>query len=941
MRDRLFKLLTVFIFTVSIYNAKAQQANPNNKGSVKGVLQDTVHNYSVKSATVSVYRADSTLLNYQLSNNYGEFVFGNLPLNNNYYIEVSHIGYNLFRKAFTLTSAQSAIDLKSLILKPAEITLSEVQITIPPIQMNGDTLEFNASAFKLDTNAVVEDLLRKIPNVTLWGDGQITVNGREVKSLLVNGKEFFGGDFKMATQNIPKNAVEKIQVYNVQKNEQNPLDSTLTVNVKLKKGKERAQFGKIGGGYGTTGRFELDGNMNLSRPKLQFGVIVASNNVNKIANNIRTLTANSTFKNNGINIDYQPDFRAAGINRTNTTGATFSYNFIEKPTYQDRKVLTANYFFQNRNNDVISNTETTTSIGTDSKVFDKTASNSSTLNNNHKFDSQFEYGSQTSQLTISQNLDVSSGESTSQTFRSAANQNNVQTSTNTSLGRNNFNNKNFTLNGSYNYNNYLSNTQKIRSFNTRYSLAVSETENERTDLTEFRSFIDATTNRDFNRKYNTNSSNITQQLSIELPQLKRVFFSNKRLADFDFKIGNEFRISNSKDNSDVGDFSGLTGGYNGNAYLSNNLRTNTISETPAFALTKSFNKSLSNRFNTSLSFELAAKQRFTYQDNRSDKSFQNISRSYSNFVPTASISYYKNQYGEYNNQVSLSLISDVRIPTIDQLVPLIDSTNVYRLQKGNINLREANTKNIYLSFYHTDQRGKNTFNYSVNTSVSFTQNAFTDSLFIDKQNRRTIYQVNADGYRSLSLSGDIKKALKFKTSELKINIGGSATFAKTPGYVNSQFSFSNNQNTNTYLNFNYTYKDKLAFETRANFAQSKQSSFNINYNGITLTTGFSASYNVTKKLTLNSNISLNNNKSSNSTSVNYNIWNSSITYRFLKGNNAELKLTALDLLRQNNSIINTGNANSFTFGTRNVLQQYFMATFSYYPRVFGKSAGAK
>ncbi len=324
---QLQQLLTVFIFTVCIiYNVKAQQANPNNIGTVKGVLKDTLHNYTVKSATVSVYRSDSTLLNYQLSNNYGEFNFRNLPLNNKYYIEVSHISYQLLRQNFEITSTQKAIDLKTLILKSREVALKEVEVRIPPIQMNGDTLEFNASAFKLDSNAVVEDLLRKIPNVTLWGDGQITVNGREVKSLLVNGKEFFGGDFKMATQNISKNAVQKIQVYNTQLDKSNPLDSTLTVNLKLKKGKDTGHFGKVGGGYGTSERFDAEGNVNRFSPKLQLGIIGASNNTNKIAGNIRTLTSNSTFKSTGINVEYQPDFSASGINRTNTGGATFSYN---------------------------------------------------------------------------------------------------------------------------------------------------------------------------------------------------------------------------------------------------------------------------------------------------------------------------------------------------------------------------------------------------------------------------------------------------------------------------------------------------------------------------------------------------------------------------------------------------------------------------------------
>ena len=93
---------------------------------------------------------------------------------------------------------------------------------------------------------------------------------------------------------------------------------------------------------------------------------------------------------------------------------------------------------------------------------------------------------------------------------------------------------------------------------------------------------------------------------------------------------------------------------------------------------------------------------------------------------------------------------------------------------------------------------------------------------------------------------------------------------------------------------------------------------------------------MTKKFTLSSNISFNSSKSNSAASINFAIWNASAVYRFLKGNNAEFKFSAMDLLHQNTNIINYGGANSFTLGTQNVLQQYFMATFSYYPRQFGK-----
>ncbi|MBP8067687.1 MAG: carboxypeptidase regulatory-like domain-containing protein, partial [Pedobacter sp.] len=367
MRNLLFPLLLIFVLTV--FQAKAQQANPTHIGTVKGILRDTAHNYTLKSATVSLFKGDSTLINYQLSNNYGEFSFKNLPLHTKMYVEVSHITYQLYRQEFTLIDGK-ALDLKTLILSPRNISLKEVEIKVPPISMNGDTLEFNAAAFKLDSNAVVEDLLRKIPNITLWGDGQITVNGREVKSLLVNGKEFFGGDFKMATQNIAKNALEKVQVY-ATRNESNPLDSTLTVNLKLKKGKNTGHFGKIGAGYGTSEKYEIDGNINLFTPKMQLGIIGASNNINKTATNIRTLTANSTFKGVGTNAEYQSDFRQTGINQSNVSGASFTYNFIEKPDWQKKSTLNANYFVQNKNLENLNDTETITSVNANNSIIDR------------------------------------------------------------------------------------------------------------------------------------------------------------------------------------------------------------------------------------------------------------------------------------------------------------------------------------------------------------------------------------------------------------------------------------------------------------------------------------------------------------------------------------------------------------------------------------------
>jgi hypothetical protein len=129
----------------------------------------------------------------------------------------------------------------------------------------------------------------------------------------------------MATQNIPKGAIDKIQVYQEQQNINNPIDSTTAINIKLKKNKNFGNFGKIASGYGTHKRYQVDANINYLNPQTQLGIVGASNNVNNIAEDASTLMRNSTYKGIGASIEYQPDFRTQGINQPNSAGFIFQY----------------------------------------------------------------------------------------------------------------------------------------------------------------------------------------------------------------------------------------------------------------------------------------------------------------------------------------------------------------------------------------------------------------------------------------------------------------------------------------------------------------------------------------------------------------------------------------------------------------------------------------
>ncbi|MFP5079062.1 outer membrane beta-barrel protein [Pedobacter sp. JCM 36344] len=938
MRQSLSVAIAVILAVASLCTS-AQQKKTVGLGAVKGEIRDTTNNYILKSATISIFQAkDSILLGYRITNNYGEFELTNLPINMQLKMEVSHVGYQSLHKSFLLTRDKPVIDFQSLIITPSDITLSDVTISVSPITVNGDTLEFNASAFKLDSNATAEDMLRAVPNITLWGDGTVTVNGAEIKSLKVNGKLFFGGNFEIALQNIPKNALQKIQVYKSQQSNDNPLDSTLEMNLKLKKGKDVGYFGKLSAGYGTNNRFETDLNLNIFSPKMQVAIVGASNNLNKTPRDIETIMSNSTFKGVGTRMDYQPDFRQSGVNRSNTTGTSFTYDFIEKPDSYKRNTLKAAYFLQNRNRDYQSELLNTTTLNVNNRVLERNATTSLTESTDQRFNSSYDLIKNQHNLRLSQYFNHDVGGNENRVYRTAENEERALTSINNTMASETFDNDRFGLSAEYRKSSTSGKRKELMgNFRANYQLDGYDRHSQRLNITEFMSFLDPLSNQKFNRKYNANTQGLNQQLDLELSNLAQTLFGGKPLG-VDLSVFNKLSLNTNKEQQRVQDLDTLTTSYDLNNYLTNKLKVNVSEEVPGIGFSKSISNSLTNRYSKYTNINITLKQAFIGFKSSSAKAFQTLSRTYTRFVPDADLTYSNYQYGESDRYYSVSYNTKITIPTIEQLAPLTDSTNLYYLQRGNIYLKESIKRSIAFSFRHEDRKETNPFSYGFQISAGQIEDNIVDSILIDQQNRRIIYRVNANGNRYLNASLNLKKALKFKTSELQFNLKSDVSTAKNPSYTNGTFAFSRNVNTNSTLDIDYTYRNTFALSTTQFFNTylSEQEAFNTRYSGKNMGTNLSSTYNLTKKLTLNTNITFNTSASLGSDAINFTIWNASVVYRFLKGNNAELKFSALDLLRQNTSVINFGTANSFTIGTQNVLRQYFMTTLSYYPRQFGK-----
>lgn len=327
-------------------------------------------------------------------------------------------------------------------------------------------------------------------------------------------------------------------------------------------------------------------------------------------------------------------------------------------------------------------------------------------------------------------------------------------------------------------------------------------------------------------------------------------------------------------------------------------------------------------------------------ENYSTQSFQNVSYTSSKFIPNAEMSYINSQYGDYLDMYKLKFDVKADYPTVSQLVPLIDSLNLYYIRGGNANLMPSDRKEITISWFHTSYRTKNNFNYSIELKAGLSNNYFADSIITDSFGRTSIYTVNAAGRKYLRISGKINKALKFnKINQLQLSASPSFALESSPNSVNGIWNISNSVNFMSLFNALYTYKDWLTVNFRQIFYyySSKQQVFMSSaLQNDFQETLLSVNCIVRKKLTISSDIKFNSNNSSQGQLNKFTIWNANIGYRFFSNNSLELKVSALDLLHENNAIVYYGSGNKITTGFSNVLQQYFIATVTYYPRKFGK-----
>ncbi len=274
-----FQLSTLLIFFS--FSSFAQ------KFEITGTALDSVSKKPLESATVYLEsEQDSTLIAYSITGTEGKYsVSGNTAFAKAYLI-IHYQGYKDYRKLLEISKSEQ-LKMPDVFLAPASQQLEDVIITAKkaPITVKQDTLEFNAQSFDTQPDATLEDVMKQLPGVEVSKDGKVTVNGREVSRILVNGKEFFGNDPKIALKNLPKEIIDKIQVTDSKTDEQKAAGeegdpSVSEINITIDEDKNRGFFSRLTAGAGTEERYSLNGIANYFNNDFKVSILGSGNNIN-------------------------------------------------------------------------------------------------------------------------------------------------------------------------------------------------------------------------------------------------------------------------------------------------------------------------------------------------------------------------------------------------------------------------------------------------------------------------------------------------------------------------------------------------------------------------------------------------------------------------------------------------------------------------------------
>jgi len=295
---RFYKYLIIaMVLTFYLGLGNAQSSN----WQIKGNVTDTSSSALSLASVMVLHPEDSTLVTFVQADQKGNFNIKNLK-STPYLLKISYVGFLPKNIPVTPVLGEAILDLGQIKMVEISKELFEVVIKTAkaPMTIRGDTIEYDATKFKVPQGSTVEDLLRRLPGMEVSADGTISAEGQEIRKVTVDGRKFFGGDPKSATKNLPAEGISKVQLFTEETEEKKLTGASSAppekmMNLTLKDEFKNGSFGKLIAGGGTSERAELKGNFNKFNESMQLSIIGSGNNTGR----------------NGLGWDDYQDFRGS------------------------------------------------------------------------------------------------------------------------------------------------------------------------------------------------------------------------------------------------------------------------------------------------------------------------------------------------------------------------------------------------------------------------------------------------------------------------------------------------------------------------------------------------------------------------------------------------------------------------------------------------------
>ncbi|QHT71877.1 TonB-dependent receptor [Rhodocytophaga rosea] len=914
------------------------------KGSIRGVVVDSTTKKALREAPVTLLHAkDSSLITFTITGGEGNFAFNNIP-EGNYRVLITFLGYRNISKNITLDASSPHIDLGTMEMAQTTILLNEVVIEQEraPITLKNDTLEFNATSFKTRPNTQVEELLKKMPGIEISRDGTIKAQGQEVKRVLVDGKPFFGDDPKVATRNLPAEIIDKVQLYD-QGSDQAEFsgfdDGTRekTINLTTKKDKRKGIFGQNNIGVGTSERYQARLNFNRFNNGQQLSIIGLGNNINQQGFTMQDMSSFGSGSGmsggggrggdisggeggrgggGGMMVNPGQGGGIGGGNNGNNNSITESWagGINYRDSWSKKLDVTGSYFANHSN------------IITDQKSLRQNILPDTTFINDQTNTTR----NQNTSNRLNLRLDYRPDSLTSIRFTpSLTFQNSTYTS---AIFANTYTGSNEPLNQSSTFNNSVgngvsgnSNLLFMRKFNKKgrsFSFNLNTLLNQQHTTGTTRSaneFFNAPDGQPPARNFDQRNEQQTARLNNTATFSYTEPLSLRQTLEFHYIFGR----NGSRSDKEVNNYNEVSGVYDlFNEQLSNEFN-NTFSTQRAGATLQN------KRLKYTYSFGLDIQQAGLKNDNESRNTM--LRRNFTNLLPNAMFTY---SIGR-NKNLRINYRSRINSPSVSQLQPVPDNSNPLNIRLGDPDLKPEYSNQLTATYNFFNSGNYRSLFAALN--LNQTGNKIVNAQEFSNTGTQTTRPVNENGY--YTATGFVAIGRPIRSIKANINLTTNLGYNRGISLVNGQENRSKSllAGQGVSLNSNYNEKFEYGISANMNYQQatySLQSQQNNSFFSQVLTADLY--YELPYKFIFTSEVTYTANTGR---SAGYNqsfvLWNAALARQLFKNKQGELKLQVYDILNQNRSIVRNIGDTYVEDVQSQVLQQYFMLSFTYHLRKFG------